>query len=146
METSIQELREAKPARFVVEQRVSKTWNTGSTLTFSQPVIINLWKMDLTTGMFRVPKTATYIFILSGTTGTSRESNTVSLYLKTGLEPVKVLESIQENHYGGYRHGLSRMFVRKLNARDQIYLQVENEGGIVTGANTPITFSCFEIN
>ena len=146
METSIQELREAKPARFVVEQRVSKTWNTGSTLTFSQPVIINLWKMDLTTGMFRVPKTATYIFILSGTTRSQRTDNTVSLYLKTGHDTARLLENIQQYAYGAYHQGLSRMFVRILNAGDQIFLRVEADYAIVTGANTPITFSCFEIN
>ena len=141
----MQELREAKPARFVVEQRVSKTWNAGNTLTFSQPVIINLWKMDLTTGIFRVPKTATYIFILSGTTGTSSESNTVSLNLKIGQENV-MLENIQEHSYRAYRRGLSRMFSRILNAGDQIFLRVENAGAIVSGESTPITFSCYEIN
>ena len=80
MERSVGEIRTAKPARFVVEQRVQKTWSSHTTVTFSAAVVADLWKISISTGIFKAPKTATFVFALSGTAG--KLNAVISMYLK----------------------------------------------------------------
>ena len=42
-------------------------------------------------------------------------------------------------------HGLNRISVLRLEAGDKIFLQIESDGAIVTGPNSPFIFMGYEL-
>ena len=140
METPEPDLLPRKTARFLVTQGSSNSWTYQSVIKFSEINSANLWDIDLRSGIFTVQKTATYMFALSGTKGSS--TTVVGLYLKTRSGPIR-REKYQENTYQG--NSFHWMFLRKFTAGDQILLQMESYETITTGENTPLTFYCIEI-
>ena len=111
-------------------------------ITFSDVEIVNQWEIDLSTGVFTVPKTTTYICAFSGT---AASNILISLYLNDVVQTVK-LQQFQDYSYGGYTRGFNQIFVKKLNAGDLMCLKYENDNNILMAALTPFTFSCSEIN
>ena len=112
-------------------------------MTFSGVEVVNQWKINNSSGMFTVLKTANYIFAVSGATN---YISSISLYLKKSSQSVQLV-TILESTYGGkyVPRGFNRMFVKKLYSGDHIYLQVEGEHSITTSESSPFTFSCLEI-
>ena len=141
METPEPDLLPRKTARFLVIQGSSNSWTHQSVIKFSEINSAYLWEIDPRSGIFTVQKTATYMFALSGTKGSS-SATTIGLYLKTSSGPIR-RERFWENSSPGY--SFHWMFLRKFTAGDQILLQMESYETITTGENTPLTFYCIEI-
>lgn len=100
MERSLGEIRVTKRARFMVEQRVQKTWSPRTAVTFSKAFIAELWKISISTGIFIVPKTATYAFVWSGTAG--KPDASISMYLKNSSGTAKI-ETFLETVLGRFK-------------------------------------------
>ena len=100
METPSGEIRTKQPARFIVEQRDQISWHSGLPVTFSEaPIVADLWKIDPSTGLFTVPRTSTYIFVLSGTAG--KPDASLGLY-STNSSGNVLLENLPETSAGSY--------------------------------------------
>ena len=100
METPAGEIRTKQPARFIVEQRDQKSWHSGLPVTFSEaPIVADLWKIDPSTGLFTVPRTSTYIFVLSGTAG--KPDASLGLY-STNSSGNVLLENLPETSAGNF--------------------------------------------
>ena len=100
METPAGEIRTKQPARFIVEQRDQISWHSGLPVTFSEaPIVADLWKIDPSTGLFTVPRTSTYIFVLSGTAG--KPDASLGLY-STNSSGNVMLENLAETSAGSY--------------------------------------------
>jgi hypothetical protein len=98
METEVGQISVEAPARFVVEQTTVKTWAVNSRLTFSNVLKNDLWTIDATNGLFVVPKTATYVFVLSGTA--SNTDAAISMEIKSG--EISTSEQIYETSSGDF--------------------------------------------
>lgn len=140
METPAPDLLPSKPARFLVMHVYSNNWRNGAQVTFSKVFSAYLWEIGPGSGIFTVPKTATYMFVLSGTLDSSH--TTIGLYLKS-TSGSTTKENLEQN--GSNRGSFNRFFVRQFNAGDKIFLQIESYTGITTGENTPLIFYCTEM-
>jgi hypothetical protein len=98
METEVGQISVEAPARFVVEQTTVKTWAVNSRLTFSNVLKNDLWTIDATNGLFVVPKTATYVFVLSGTA--LNKDAAISMEIKSGETTTS--EQIYETSSGNF--------------------------------------------
>jgi len=89
------------PAKFVVQQDNDLSWANQNAIPYSK--LVNCdggWRCDLTNGIFTVPKTASYVFVVSGTAG--KADSTISINKQTfGMPPVK-LEDMKETSRGKY--------------------------------------------
>jgi hypothetical protein len=98
METEVGQISVEAPARFVVEQSTVNAWSVNSQLTFSNVLKNDLWTIDATNGLFVVPKTATYVFVLSGTALNTDAA--ISMEIKSG--EITTSEQIYETSSGEF--------------------------------------------
>ena len=88
------------PGKFVVQQSTPVAWHSQDPVTFSQTIHCFFWKCDISSGLFTVPKTTYYIFVVSGTA--RRTDAAISIYKKNPrVFPVK-LEDLLETGAGQY--------------------------------------------